>query len=694
MPTLQQALVARLAASGLTLAHAKALGITALTEAQCEKLRAKCKATWPIGEMLHIPYHNLRAKQTAFWRTRYFDPPNAGGFAAATGARPLRYVQAPNTVNEVYLPPLIDWAAIAADTRERVIITEGELKAAAGCVKGLNVMALGGVEMFGAPKKGLSMYPIFDEFEWGGRDVLIVYDSDVSTNPRVAIALNKLAHAMTMRGAEVYCGTMPPGPEGAKQGLDDYLLTHDADQFEKDVALSATHSAECIALHEMNELIYVVNDPLVYAVETVGNGPDTIYDLHKLKQRFATKFFVQVTTKDDGKVVSKPVSTIEAWLKWPYRRAYQEFVYEPGKSREIGANRNRWKGWGCDPVKGDIAPFLALLSQLFEHSEPEARAYGEKLLAFPVQKPGEQLNVAMVMYGGEEGTGKSMLGVTMGKIYGSNYEKISEAQLTGSFNAWHVDKQFIMGEEISSGDMRPAQFNDMLKDLITQDYITINRKYMEPFRIKNCVAWYFPTNHRDAFTMGDSNRRMFVIEVKNKAKSEQFYVDYGNWLDNGGAEAVHHYLRYEVNLKGFNPKAPAMMTKAKARMMQAGYTDAIAWAKEILVQPEVFYKKQALHKGEPYAFDLWPIEDLHMAYPYKDKIQRKVFIKEMQNAGMKFACDEGQITLPDGSTKQLFVVRNPEKWISARVADAKAHMAGREGAIRAPKAATAKGRKK
>jgi putative DNA primase/helicase len=44
----------------------------------------------------------------------------------------------------------------------------------------------------------------FDLIEWAGRKVYIFFDSDVATNPRVAIAETALARELAARGADVY----------------------------------------------------------------------------------------------------------------------------------------------------------------------------------------------------------------------------------------------------------------------------------------------------------------------------------------------------------------------------------------------------------------------------------------------------------------------------------------------------------
>jgi hypothetical protein len=58
---------------------------------------------------------------------------------------------------------------------------------------------------------------------WKGRDVRIVFDSDVMTKPQVQAALRTLTQVLQAKGSHVTAVYLPPDKEGGKQGVDDYL---------------------------------------------------------------------------------------------------------------------------------------------------------------------------------------------------------------------------------------------------------------------------------------------------------------------------------------------------------------------------------------------------------------------------------------------------------------------------------------
>jgi len=102
-----------------------------------------------------------------------------------------------------YYPPGYDWRALAKDTSESLIITEGEKKALKACKSGLTTIAVAGVWSWRSKKKGVAAIPDFDRIEWAGRKVYLAFDSDLMTNPQVNAALDALANELTMRGAKV-----------------------------------------------------------------------------------------------------------------------------------------------------------------------------------------------------------------------------------------------------------------------------------------------------------------------------------------------------------------------------------------------------------------------------------------------------------------------------------------------------------
>jgi putative DNA primase/helicase len=185
-----------------------------------------------VGPGLAFPYRDLKTGVTldGFLRLR-LDNPNGGG----------RYRQPTGSGNHLYAP-----FATPQDLRDPsrpVILVEGEKKAlalVAWCERHERpyvVIGIGGVWSWRRAIKGdlpdgglgkIGSRPIedLDAITWTGRSVVILFDSDILTNPDVQHAEGALSRELKSRGAIVTCARIPPGLNGAKVGADDLLAKH------------------------------------------------------------------------------------------------------------------------------------------------------------------------------------------------------------------------------------------------------------------------------------------------------------------------------------------------------------------------------------------------------------------------------------------------------------------------------------
>jgi hypothetical protein len=108
------------------------------------------------------------------------------------------------------------------DPGETLYVTEGSKKADAMATHGRLCISLAGVYGFLHKKVVISD---LDDIALIGRDVRLIFDSDITTKAEVADALDRLAGACWRRGAKVYVVTLPPRPDGAKCGIDDFLTS-------------------------------------------------------------------------------------------------------------------------------------------------------------------------------------------------------------------------------------------------------------------------------------------------------------------------------------------------------------------------------------------------------------------------------------------------------------------------------------
>lgn len=657
---------AKCAASGLTEADAATSGLTGLSAAATAALHPSFQAV----RSLLIPYYDPRTPGAPladwpncpqFYRVRYLETP--ASFAALTTAKPVRYVQRPETRPVAYYSPLYDWITCLTDPDQPVILTEGELKAAKATREGFPAIGLGGVYNWRALKHGIEWIDSLTFVTWARRHVYIVFDSDVTTNANVCTAVNQLAQQCEARGAYVHVVLLPTLEGVDKVGLDDFLVLRGAsgpDEL-RELLRSAVPLRMTTALFALNaRYAYVKSPGLIVETATRKKFDPGPFQQHVESKRDVVCRELSTT----GEPVYKTVSAATTWIKWPLRHEVDEMTYRPGAEMmlEDGAGTwyNLWPGWGCQPVAGPVTLWHQLIDHLFSTAEPAAKAWFLRWCAYPLQYPGVKLFSSAVIHGRRHGTGKSLIGYTLGRIYGKNFTEITQSDLHGSFNEWAEGKQFVLGDDVTGSNKR--QEGDVLKKLITQRELRVNAKYMPSYVVPDCINYYFTSNHPDAFFLEDDDRRFFIHEVDVDPLDEAFYAEYDLWMESGGAQAIFQFLR-TLPLDGFNPAAPAYRTQAKERMIVDGQSDLGTWVRQLVENPNY-----VLRLGEcPLPADLYTSKELLALY---DPIGRtgttaNGLSRELRRAGVPQLYDGKIVSLPSGASGRYYIVRRAAVWKTA-----------------------------
>jgi hypothetical protein len=655
------AMLTKLKDSKLTETDAKKLRFEPLTASE---VAAKFSDLPAHRAGFRIPYFDLAGKPTKFYRIRYLEYGNDSGFAAltATTAKLLRYGQPADTLNEIYLPPVagFDWQEYALLHEKPLLITEGELKAAAATKAGWPTLGLGGVWCFRSAANRLPILPAFADFNLKDRIVYIIYDSDAATNPNVMAAENALARELLLLGAHPYICRIPPGKDNAKVGLDDWLRDNDADDLKKEILDLGTEWRAYQELYALNEEVTYVKDPgVILKLDNLQRMAPRAFVDHAFSTRV---YFEEQPTKDGTKLIEK--SAPKEWLKWPFRSAVERVTYEPGNSRVTSNGElNVWKGWGCEPTPGDVRPWKLLLDYVFLDSPPEDREWFERWLAYPLQHPGTKLYSAVVVWSIHQGNGKSLMGYTMFKIYGANATEIADKELYSSHNEWAENKQFVMGDEIAGGEKK-RDTADRMKSMITQKQLRLNPKYVPSYTVPDCINYYFTSNHPDAFFMEDRDRRFFVHELRQKPAPVEFYKTYLEWLNkkDGAAKLFNYFLT--LDLKGFDPEGHAPATHSKREMIDSGRSDLGTWVATLRENPDSILKL-----GDyvlPYK--LWTTSELYRVFSPdgSSRVTANGLARELRRAGFEKVWKGFPISTKSAKQVKLWAIRDCEAMLAVR----------------------------
>lgn len=645
--------------SGLDEEDAQSLGLTAYEGSFVKTVEPH----YEDRDAMHIPYLNISGDgnfSEDFYRLRYLSKPK--GFRA-TSKKPQKYTQPAKIVPKLYLPNIlkgISWTELLNDPNRPLIFTEGELKAACATKFGYPTIGLGGVFNWKSKAHKLPYIPDFDSIKWIKRTIYIIFDSDLKTNPMVQIALNQLAALFLKFGAIPHIAFIPETIDENKAGLDDFIIDKGI------VALN--NLLEDAMVYSLTKELWKLNETVVYI-----KNPGFIID-QKSRQIYSPADFcahafsnIYYYTEKYSKTGSTSLikeKAARAWVDWEARYEARKLVYEPGKDpivwdeKEQADCYNMWTGWGCTPKPGDVTPWTKLLDFMFK-SNTAARVWFEKWCAIQFQQPGVKLHTCCVFWGNTEGTGKTLVGVTLGKIFGEdNFAQIQQATLHNSFNGYLNYKNFVLGDEVTSADSRRSDA-DTLKNLITQDRILINEKWVKEVFIRDCLNYYFTSNHADAFFLSDNDRRFFINEVKGPPLPPDFYTEYGRWLAGEGPSYLFDYfLNYDLD--GFYATQRAHVTQSKKDMFIVGMSDLDTFCYDLKHYPgEVCFVRDVKYDCELVCMhQLLTMFELR----FQKQVSAQAMSKTLKKNGFKQFVNGAPIRTKKYGTTNLWILDNVIHW--------------------------------
>lgn len=658
------------ATSMLSETEALKMGLAVATREEMAKLGL------PAFNAFCLPYFGLNGKRTGFCRWRYLEDTRDDFLKLSKTSKALRYVQLPESPVEAYFPPFVDWKKVAQDPGIGVVFTEGELKAACCSMHIAPCIGLGGVYSFRSARLGQDLIPDLKEFKWEGREVVIAFDSDSIHNSMVTAARTELCKKLTQLGAMPRIAQLPDAPDGSKQGVDDLAYAEGIDAV-VEVLGAAEAFEESAALHELNNEVAYVKDPGIVAVlhNSFLMNPNAF-----LNHAYSNRHHYERVEKSDGGFKLVKISTARAWLDWPRRFELKRVTYSPGEDRITAEGElNKWKGWGCEPRKGDISPWKELLDHLFK-GFPKEREWFERWCAIPIQQPGAKMFTAAVLHGRLTGTGKSSAGYCLKGVYGVNFTEIGDNELKDPRNQWAIDKQFVLGDDVTGQEQR--KHADRLKTMITQSEMRLDPKYIPSYTVPDRVNYLFTSNHPDAFFLEDDDRRFFVHEVSSQPLSNEFYECLRDWRQSpeGASALFHHLLNLDIGTQRAEDRAPK--TKAKDAMIEDGLSDLGRWVRQLRDDPEAILKLGDV----ALAGDIWSAQDLLKLYDTEGRGRTTSggMARELKRAGMMRVYEGMQLATCKGHLR-LYAVRNPEKWEKASRSQLIAHYDATRGGQSKPK---------
>lgn len=239
----------------------------------------------------------------------------------------------------------------------------------------------------------------------------------------------------------------------------------------------------------------------------------------------------------DGK--QKHVGLAEWWLRHERARRYEGVVFYPGK--ESTKFYNLWRGFAYQAKPGDCSLFLDHVKTNLCHGKQDWYEYLLGWMAHAVQCPDQPGHTAVVIQG-KQGTGKGFFANHFGKLFGRHYLPVRDSEhIFGRFNGHLQDSVVVFADEsFWVGGKKQAS---MMKALITEPEIVVERKGVDAVRSRNCVHLIMASNEDHVVARDDNDRRFFVLEVgDDKMQDSSYFGAIAKQMESGGYEALLYYL--------------------------------------------------------------------------------------------------------------------------------------------------------
>jgi hypothetical protein len=240
------------------------------------------------------------------------------------------------------------------------------------------------------------------------------------------------------------------------------------------------------------------------------------------------------------------------WLGHRDRQQYRGITFQPDAPKVVNECLNLWRGWGCESQEGDWSLIRNHIEAVLADGNPEFAEYIIRWIAWSIQNPGTQAEVALVLIG-EKGAGKGTLVRCLERIFGQHSCQVSSREdVIGKFNGHLQDCiLFVADEAYWGGDKRCV---GRLQAMITEPKLTIERKGIDAFEVRNLLHILMLAEPGWVIPAGRWERRYAAFAVSTaRLGDREYFRSLHHQIYNGGAEAMFYDLRM-MDLGGWHPR--------------------------------------------------------------------------------------------------------------------------------------------
>lgn len=188
--------------------------------------------------------------------------------------------------------------------------------------------------------------------------------------------------------------------------------------------------------------------------------------------------------------------------------------------QDINGKWNLYSQIKFEPKKGDWSYIEKLIKHLYgknaveEDQVEEFYDYHTVLLKHP-----KQMQQARILYSHQQGTSKSALAVLENGIFGTNYTKIRDSELTGDYNMIWIRSLIVHMDEPHFDQAKST--SRKIRDIITAPTMNLRKMKTDHIPVPFYGKLLFTTNDSDFMPIEGGDRRYWIREVPMFEKSDE-----------------------------------------------------------------------------------------------------------------------------------------------------------------------------
>ena len=285
-------------------------------------------------------------------------------------------------------------------------------------------------------------------------------------------------------------------------------------------------------------------------------NPERMVVVFQQKESFLLRYSNRTATIDvpDGRGgVRQSVEALgQWWLRHRQRRQHRGITFLPGGSEIVNECLNLWQGWGVEAKAGDWSLIREHIEVVLAGGNAEFAEYIVRWIAWAVQNPAAQAEVALVLVG-PKGVGKGTLVRCLQRVFGAHaFQVTSREEVIGKFNGHLQDcVLFVADEAYWGGDKRCV---GRLQGMITEPTLPIERKGFDLIQVPNFLHVVMLAEPGWVIPAGRFERRYAAVAVSSaKRGDKEYFRALHRQIEKGGAEAMFYELE-RMNLDGWHPR--------------------------------------------------------------------------------------------------------------------------------------------